>query len=88
MWALVCCPVIGWVAAAYGNQATQGRLGVTGAVALMAVLPAALASLGVWLVRRDARAGVKAGFAAAVVCWLGFVLFVVLFFLTRPPEFF
>ena len=88
MWALGGCPMTGWATAAYGNDATRGRLGVSGAVALMALLPAALAGLGNAMLRRDRRAVAWAGLSAAVVCWVGFALFVAAFFLTAPEGFF
>ena len=87
-WALVGSPVIGWMAASYGNRATHGRLGISGAIVLMAILPAAVASLGNAVLRRDSGAVARAGILAAAVCYLGFLLFVLVFFLTVPPEFF
>jgi hypothetical protein len=88
LWAIVCCPVLGWVAAWYGNQATEGRLGVSGGVALMAILPAALAAVGNALLGRRAWEIARAFVAAGSTCYLGFLCFVLWFFLTVPSEFF
>jgi hypothetical protein len=87
-WALVGSPVIGWMAALYGNSSTHGRLGISGAIVLMALLPAALASAGNAVLHRDSGAVARAGLAAAAVCYLGFLVFVLVFLLTVPPEFF
>src|SRR5215210_4350839 len=87
-WALVCSPLIGWVAAVYGNNAMHGHLGVPGAMVLMAILPAASASAVNAALRRDPGAVARAGMFAAAVCYLGFLLFVLVFFLTVPSEFF
>jgi hypothetical protein len=57
-------------------------------LALMSILPAALASAGNALLGRDMGAVARAGIFAAVVCLGGLFLFVALFFLTTPPEFF
>jgi hypothetical protein len=88
LWALVCSPAAGWAAAAVGNNATHGGLGVWGAVALMAVFPAAIAALGNAALGRDGKAVAWAGIAAAAVCYSGLVLLAAVFFLTTPPEFF
>jgi hypothetical protein len=88
LWAMVCCPLLGWAAAWYGNQATEGRLGVAGAVALMAILPAAMAAAGNALLGRSAREIARALIAAGSMSYLGFLCFVLWFFLTVPPEFF
>jgi hypothetical protein len=88
IWALVCSPIIGWIAAWSGNGLTHGRLGVTGAFVLLALLPAAVAGAGNALLGRDRRAAVVAGVLAGFVCYGGFLLLVLLFFLTVPDEFF
>jgi hypothetical protein len=88
VWSLVCSPVIGWAAAFYGNIATHGRLGISGAVVLIAILPAAFASGGNAALRRDPGAVARAGVFAAAVCCLGSLLFVLYFFLTVPADFF
>jgi|SRR5215210_9218786 len=87
-WALVCSPLAGWAAALCGDRATHGRLGIPGAMVLMAILPVALASAGNAALHRDPRAVARAGMFAAAVCYLGFLVFVAIFFLTVPPEFF
>jgi hypothetical protein len=88
LWAIAFCPLLGWAAAWYGNWASHGRLGVSGAVALMAVLPAAVAVAGNMLLRRSAGEVARASIAAAATCYLGFLCFVLWFLLTVPPEFF
>jgi hypothetical protein len=80
--------MVGWAAAWYGNQATEGRLGVSGAVAFMAILPAALAAAGNALLGRSAWEVARALIAAVSTCYLGFLCFVLWFLLTVPPEFF
>jgi hypothetical protein len=88
LWASICCPLLGWAAAWYGNQATEGRLGVSAAVALMAILPAALAATGNALPGRSAWEVARALIAAGSTCYLGFLCFVLWFLLTVAPEFF
>ena len=88
IWALVCSPIIGWIAAWSGNRLTHGRLGVTGAFVLLALLPAAVAGAGNALLGRDRGAVVLAGVWAGLICYGGFLLFVLWFFLTVPDEFF
>ena len=88
LWAMVCCPVVGWAAAWHGNSATAGRLGVAGALALMGILPAAMAAGGNILLNRGTWEVVRASIAAGCLCFLGFLCFVLWFFLTVPPEFF
>jgi predicted membrane protein len=88
LWALVCSPVVGWAATLYGDRATHGHLGISGAVVLMGILPAALTSAGNAALRRGPRAVARAGMFAAAVCYLGFLVFVLVFFLTVPREFF
>lgn len=80
--------MLGWTVAWYGNQATEGSLGVSGGVALMAILPAGLAGFGNALLGRSAWEVARALIAAGATCYLGFLSFVVWFFLTVPPEFF
>lgn len=88
LWAFICCPAFGWAAAWYGNQAIDGGLGVSGAVASMAILPAAMAAVGNALLGRRGWEVVRALLAAGSTCYLGFLGFVLWFFLTVPPEFF
>lgn len=88
LWALVCCPALGLAAAWYGNQATQGRLGTTGAVVLMGFLPAAMAGAGNALLGRRLGEVVRAAIAGGSICFLAFALFVLLWVFTVPPEFF
>ena len=88
IWAVVCCPLLGWAGAWYGNHATHGRLGVSGAVALMALLPASMAAAGNTFLGRSPWEVGRALIAAGLTCFLGFLCFVLWFFLTVPPEFF
>ena len=55
---------------------------------LLSVLPAAVASAGNALLGRDLGAIVRAGILAALVCYAGFLLFILLFLLTVPDGFF
>lgn len=66
----------------------QGHLGVSGGILLLLLLPAALAGGGNALLGRNSRSVLKAGLIAAAVCYLGFLLFVLIFFLTVPSDFF
>jgi hypothetical protein len=88
LWAIVCCPLLGWATAWYADQATAGRLGVSGAVAIMALLPAGLAAIGNALLGRGAWEVARASIVAGATCYLGFLCFVLWFLLTVPPEFF
>jgi hypothetical protein len=88
VWAVVACPIIGWAAAFYGNATTHGRLGVSGAIVLVGILPAALAGGGNTMLGRRGGPAIRAALAAASVCFFGVVLFALVFFLTVPPEFF
>ena len=65
----------------------RSKFGLT-VIVLMAILPAVLASTGNAVLRRDSGAVARAGVLAAAVCYLGFLLFVLMFLLTVPPEFF
>jgi hypothetical protein len=88
IWAVVCCPLLGWAAAWYGDHATQGRLGVSGAVALMAVLPASMAAAGNTFLGRSSWEVGRAFILAGLTCFLGFLCFVLWFLVTVPSEFF
>ena len=88
IWAVVFCPLLGWAAAWYGNYATHGRLGVLGAVVLLALLPASMAAAGNAFLGRSFWEVGRAFIAAGLTCFLGFVGFVLWFLLTVRPEFF
>ena len=55
---------------------------------MLAILPAAVAIAGNVVLRRDSGAVARAGAFAAAVCFGGFLLYVLWFFLTVPPDFF
>ena len=88
IWALVCSPVIGWAALSYSDRFRRGELSDAEVFVLVAILPAAAASAGNALLGRDLGAVVRAGIFGAVVCALGLLLLVLIFFLTVPPDFF
>jgi hypothetical protein len=88
VWAIVACPVFGWVAASCGQVITHGRLGTLGGIMLLGMLPAALAAAGNAILRRERGQVIRASVAAAFVCFLGLVIYALVFFLTVPPEFF
>ena len=85
-WALVCCPVFGWMAAVYGERSVDRGLTVFGGFALMAILPAALASVGNALLGRDLGAVARSGALAASVCFGGFLLLVAAVLVTFNPQ--
>jgi hypothetical protein len=88
LWAIVVCPVFGWVAASCGQVITHGRLGTLCGIMLLGMLPAALAAAGNAILRRERGQVIRASVAAAFVCFLGLVIYALVFFLTVPPEFF
>jgi hypothetical protein len=88
VWAVVACPIIGWATAWYADVTTHGRLGVSGGVLLLGILPAAFAASGNAMLGRGGGPAVRAALAAASICFLGIVVFALVFFLTVPPEFF
>jgi hypothetical protein len=88
VWAVVACPMFGWVAAWYDNVMTHGRLGTLGGILLLGILPTALAGSGNAMLRRGRGAVTRASVAAAFICFLGLCVYVLVFFLTVPPEFF
>lgn len=87
-WALLACPIIGWAAAWYGNEITHGRLDVGDAVFFVGILPAGLAAAGSGVLNRGVGPAIRAALGAASICFLGFVVFVVVFLLTAPPGLF
>jgi hypothetical protein len=86
LWALVVCPVIGWVVAVRVHGAVEGGLEVPGAVFFLAIVPAALAAAGNIVLERSRGAVVRAAMLAAGVCWGGFLLMIILFFLSFDPN--
>lgn len=88
VWAVVACPILGWVAAWYGDVITHGRLGTLGGIVLLGIFPAALAGSGNAMLQRARGPVIRASVAAAFVCCLGLVVYALVFFLTVPPEFF
>jgi hypothetical protein len=73
--AVVVCPVFGWVAASYGQVITHGRLRTC-------------RRAGNAILRRERSQVIRASVGAAFVCFLGLVIYALVFFLTVPPEFF
>ena len=87
VWALVCCPLIAWAAALYGDRATHGKLGVWSG-ALLLLFPATLAG-GVSAALGGGRKFVwGTAISAVAVTVAGVVAFAVVFFLTVPDGFF
>ena len=72
----------------YGDDFRRGDLSDVEVFALVAILPAAAASAGNALLGRDLGAVVRAGILGAVVCAIGLLLLILIFFLIVPPEFF
>jgi hypothetical protein len=87
-WALLACPIIGWAAAWYGNEITHGRLDGGDAVFFFGILPAGLAAAGNAVLNRGVGPAIRAAVGAALICLLGFVVFLIVFFLTAPPGLF
>jgi hypothetical protein len=85
-WALVACPLVAWFAALYAENETQGRLGAWTLLILL-VLPAALAAVVNLGLGRGRRSALAAALLAMLVSGVGFVAFVVYFFLTVPDDF-
>jgi hypothetical protein len=87
-WGLICCPLIAWTAALFGERATRGRLGVWDAALILLLFPAVLAggasaALGggrrfVWITAASAAAVTAAGVIALAIAFL----------LTVPDGFF
>jgi hypothetical protein len=86
-WALVACPLVAWFAALSADNATQGRLGAWTLLILLA-FPAALAAVVNLALGRGRRAALAAALLAMLVSGVGFVAFVIYFFLTVPDDFF
>jgi hypothetical protein len=58
------------------------------AAILLSIVPAAVAGTGNALLGRELGAVIRAGILAALVCYAGFLLFVLMFLLTVPDGFF
>jgi hypothetical protein len=86
-WALVACPLLGWVSAFFVHVAVRGRLDELAAVMLL-VVPAALAAAVNVALGERRRWVWLASLLAALVSAAGFIAYVIWFFLTVPPEFF
>ena len=87
-WAIVACPLVAWFVALSANRATHGRLGDWAAGAILLLLPAALAAGVNLLLGRSHRSVGIAALLAALVTAAGFAIFVAIFFLTVPDDFF
>lgn len=87
-WAIVVCPLVGWSAALSANRATHGGLGDWAAGAILLLLPAALAAVVNLLLGRSHRSVGIAALLAVLVSAAGFAIYVAIFFLTVPDDFF
>jgi hypothetical protein len=85
-WALVGCPVIGWLAAYYAEQSLPRGIGASEGFVLMAFVPAVLAGAGNALLGRDIGAVARACVLAASVCFGVLLLLVLLVFSTFDPQ--
>lgn len=86
-WAVVACPLLAWAFTFLVPVGTRGRRDEFAVVTLL-LLPAALAGAVNVALGRRRRAVWAAALLAAFVSALGFVAYVIWFFLTVPPEFF
>jgi hypothetical protein len=86
-WAILACPLVAWFVALSADRATHGRLGAW-AAAILLLLPAAMAAAVNLLLGRSHRSAWIAALLAALVSGVGFAVFVIVFFLTVPDDFF
>jgi hypothetical protein len=86
-WAIVACPLVAWFVALSADRATHGRLGAW-AAAILLLLPAAMAAAVNLLLGRSHRSAWIAALLAALVSGAGFAIFVIVFLLTVPDDFF
>ena len=85
-WAAGVCPLVGWWAASSFDRATRSRFDAL-ALTLMFGLAAVLAVAGNLVLGRSRGAAARAGVLAAAVTGIGFLVFVLLFWLLLSDHF-